>query len=144
MFISFLLARRFRMKIFLPLIAAVIMFISYFSVGLPIKALTASNWPTPSHYPLPLSFPFYSVDKPDPEVSIFQLESYELYFLNYRIMNYRHYYALSEDHIYHWLFVHYFLLINIVGAILGYGLSKSKSIWRYFGRRKSETHYLMS
>jgi hypothetical protein len=137
MFTSFLLARRFRMKIFLPLITAVIIFISYFSMGLPIKALTGSDFPTPSHYPIPLSFPFYSVDKTHPE-RFFLHELYELYFLNYRIIEYWRF-KYSDIGVYDWLFIHYFLFINTVSAILGYGLSKAKSIWRYFARRKPET-----
>jgi hypothetical protein len=115
----------------------VIIFISYFSMGLPIKALTGSDFPTPSHYPIPLSFPFYSVDKTHPE-RFFLHELYELYFLNYRIIEYWRF-KYSDIGVYDWLFIHYFLFINTVSAILGYGLSKAKSIWRYFARRKPET-----
>ena len=140
MFTSFLLARRFRMKIFLPLITAVIIFISYFSVGLPIRALTGSDWPTPSYYPLPLSFPFHSVDKTRPRY--FGGESYKIYFLNYRIIEYWTHdsinsISISIGRLLRWGY--HFLFINIAGAILGYGLSKAKSIWRYFARRKPET-----
>jgi len=131
MFTSFLLARRFSIKIFLPLITAVILFISYFSVVLSFEEVTG-------RYYL-LSFPLYSIEKPDSEIPLL-FRSYEVYFLNYRIYRWSHgpisyvngisvltRLVLSVD---------YFLFINIAGAILGYGLSKAKSIWRYFGRRK--------
>jgi len=128
------------MNIFVPLITAVIIFISYFSVGLPIKALTGSDFPTPSHYPLPLSFPFYSTDKTRLALDVFPYEKYELYFLDLRIREYTHrIYLFNGNNIYHWLFVHYFMFINIVGAILGYGLSKAaQPIRRYFARRQLE------
>jgi len=135
MFTSFLLARRFRMKIFLPLIAAVIMFISYFSVGLPIRALTGSDFSTPSTYPLPLSFPFHSVNK----IDRLYYESYEIYFLNYRIIEYWSHGYPGFGVYYHLSFAYHFLLFNVAGAILGYELSRAKSTWRYFARRKPET-----
>jgi len=105
MFISLLLARKFRMKIFVPLITAVIIFISYFSVGLPSKAFTGSDYPTPSHYPLPLSFPLYSTDKTRLLGGVLFYEKYELYFLNYRIREYFHWHPLFNGiNVYPYLF----------------------------------------
>jgi len=139
MVVSFILARRFRPNIFVPLITAVIICISYFSVGLPIRALTGRDFPTPSHYPLPLSFPFYSTDETRLIRDVWPYEKYELYFLNLEIRDYTHRYYYDGNNIYHWLFIHYFMLINAVGAILGYGLSKAaQPIRRYFARKKSE------
>ena len=127
------------MKIFLPLITAVIIFISCFSVVLPIKA--DSDDTTPSHIPLPLSFPLYSIDKTGWIDFGLPGLSTEVYFLNSQIISDLHFVDDGVS-VYTRLghFVHYFLVINIVGAILGYGLSKAvQSIWRYFGRRKPET-----
>jgi len=146
MFISLLLARKLRGVTYVLLTTVALLYISLLSFGLP--TLGPYN-PTPDLIPFPLSFPFYSINTVRPRsfwTFTEMAESYELYFMTSRIAEVweeRSHFQFNylEDL---FPFYCYFLLINIVGAILGYGLSKSKSIWRYFGRRKSETHYLMS
>jgi len=143
MFISFLLARKFRGKVYVLLMILVPVLISLFSIGFP------SVWGTLEWYSLavehvregttiwhmnipaiPLSFPFYAsiseeyhflpfiVDYTPPP--LYQIE---LYFLTNQIWTNGHvHWVLTSEHTI--LLVSSFLLVNIVGAIFGYWISK--------------------
>jgi len=143
MFISFLLARKFRGKVYVLLVILVPVLISLSSIGFP------SVWGTLEWYSLavehveegttiwhlnipaiPLSFPFYAsiseeyhflpfiVDYTPPP--LYQIE---LYFLTNQIWTNGHvHWVLTSEHTI--LLVSSFLLVNIVGAIFGYWISK--------------------
>jgi len=139
MFTSFLLARKFGRVTYVLLTTVALVFISFFSVGLP-RAFSGRDYPTPSYYPLPFSFPFYSIDNPHSHWGMLTVvsESYEIYFLTFRIAEFWDFYPLSQRsyNMIPFRFYLYFLLINLVGAILGYWISKSAFIERYLARRK--------
>ncbi len=148
MFISFLLARRFRSMLYEFLTITALVLISYFSFGFP----TGRDYPTPSYYPIPLSFPFYSIGSTHPGHGMLPVESvpvestpvlsesYELYFLNIPIAETWHHYSFSDElpiffllyQLKHpWVFhPHYqfFFVVNLVGAIFGYWISKTTFI----------------
>jgi hypothetical protein len=145
MFISFLLSRRFRGKTYVSLTTAMVLVISFFSFGLPSMASSGAHYPTPSYYPLPLSFPFYSLDITHPSWGMFQVlaESYELYFLGFLITETWDSYPLLQGHspftaIFFLAYFQFFLLINLAGAIFGYWINKIKFIEKYFTRRQLE------
>jgi hypothetical protein len=108
------------------------MFISFLSFCLPSRV---ADYPTPSYYPIPLSFPFYSIDNAHPSLWGFAViaESYELYFLTFRITEVWSSYPLSQKlfhrlTIFYLAFTQFFLLVNFVGAIFGYWISKTTFI----------------
>ncbi|MFQ5621570.1 MAG: hypothetical protein ACE5FT_07080 [Candidatus Nanoarchaeia archaeon] len=147
MFISFLLARRFKGKVYVLSIAVVIVFVSLLSIGFP------SVWGTLEWYSLaveyvrdgttiwhlnipaiPLSFPFYAsiseeyhflpfiVDYTPPP--LYQIE---LYFLTNQIWTNGHvHWVLTSEHII--LLASSFFIINFVGAMFGYWISKTTFI----------------
>lgn len=147
MFISFLLARRFKGKVYVLSIAVVLVFVSLLSIGFP------SVWGTLEWHRLaveyvgeettiwqlnipavPLSFPFYAsiseeyhflpfiVGYPSPP-----LYHIELNFLTSHIWaNNRYHWFLTSEHII--LLASSFFIINFVGAMLGYWISKTTFI----------------
>ena len=147
MFISFLLARRFRGKVYVLLMIVVLILVSLFSIGVP------SVWGTLEWHRLaveyvgegttiwqlnipaiPLSFPFYASISEEYHILLFivdytppPLYQIELYFLTNQIWanDYVHWFLTSEHII---LLVSSFLLINFVGTIFGYWISKSTFI----------------
>lgn len=106
LFLSFLLARKFGSRIYILSVTILIIVIPLFSVG------------------LPLSFPFYAfiwAGISAPEACI-----YGLYFLTFEINR-----SVTTSYFFHRMFFIYysfFLLVNVVGAILGYWISKSKTL----------------
>jgi hypothetical protein len=148
--ISFLLARRFRSMLYEFLTITALVLVSYFSFGFP----TGGSYPTPSYYPIPLSFPFHSIGFTHPSFGMLQVlsESYELYFLNIPIEETWHMYPLSNKlpiffglyQLKHpWVFhPHYrfFFLVNVVGAIFGYWISKTAFIDKLLTRRKTKVN----
>ena len=146
-FISFLLTRKFKGKVYILLMTAVLILISLFSIGVP------SIWGTLEWHRLaveyygeettiwqlnipaiPLSFPFHaSISEEYPILLIrpgytpppsYQIE---LCFLTSKIWanDYVNRFLTSE-HIF--LLLSSFLLVNLVGAILGYWISKTTFI----------------
>jgi len=155
MFISFLLARKFKGKVYVLSMIVVLILISLFSIGVP------SVWGTLEWHRLaveyvgegttiwqlnipaiPLSFPFFASISVEYYILLFivgytspPLYHVELYFLTNQIWanNYAHWFLTSEHII---LLVSSFLLINLVGAIFGYWISKTSFIEGYVARRK--------
>ena len=110
MFLSFLLARKLGTRIYVLLVTILIIVVSLLSLG------------------LPLSFPFYSyiyaaIGPGAPGVIC------ELYFLTFEINR--------SMEINGMLFLHYsfFLLVNIVGAIIGYWIAKSTILERFLKKK---------
>ena len=121
MFSSFLLVRKFGSRIYVRLVTILIILVSLFSMGLPVFN---SGWEYELKYPLPLSLPFYaSIEWRGgfPELSL-----YLLYFLTFEINR-----SVTPSYFFHgMLFLHYsfFLLVNVVGAVVGYWIGKSKRL----------------
>ena len=137
MFISFLLARRFRWKTYVALTTVIVALVSLFSVTI------VYLYPLPlfdvrvKQYPLPLAFPFY--------VSIRRLSGYgfyyvfEIYFLMLRIehpiLSLSPASMLDIISFFGKIYMP-FLLINVVGATFGYWISKTTFIDKLLARRK--------
>jgi hypothetical protein len=138
MFISFLLARRFRWKTYVALTTIIVALVSLFSVTV------VYLYPLPlfdvrvKQYPLPLSFPFH--------VCIWRYSGYgfrygvEIYFLTLRIGHQSLWLAPSSMfdimNFFGKVYIS-FLLINVVGAIFGYWISKTTFIDKLLTRRKT-------
>ncbi len=114
----------------------IVSLVSFFSAfGLPqVTRITMHD----THFvkpvlPLPLSFPFYAYvfNWHSPPLPVDQMswtsEHYSLDVLGIRIYDVDLLDALWEDA---FLFFSFFLLVNIIGAIVGYWISKSKFIER--------------
>jgi len=143
MFISFLLARKFRGKTYVLLIAVSLALVSLFSMGLP------SHFPyryVPSHWeydpksllyelksPLPLSFPFCASVQKGMVIIGPVFNYYLLHFLTFEIV--RGYLPLTLGELY--LYYSFFLLVNLVGAIFGYWISKTTFIDKLLKKRQS-------
>ena len=128
MSLSFLLERKFGTRIYVQLMAILIIVVSLFSTGLPVFY---DGWDYELKYPLPLSFPFYASIKkvPGPVPLVVPYPGiYILYFLTFEISR-----SVTPFYFFQGMFfLHYsfFLLVNVVGAIVGYWISKSKSLER--------------
>jgi len=140
MFISLLFARKFRRKMFASLTIIAIGLISFLSVGFPsFFAYSKSFYHNPIillkvENPLPLSLPFYTniiIHCGDFGCS----PNYEIYFLSVKLSALGTYPTLGGFI----LGYTFFLLLNLVGAIFGYWISKSKFLEKYFARRKPKT-----
>ena len=128
MLISFLLARKFRWKIYVALIAVIVTLISLFSVTVIYLYPLLVVWFWGKAYPLPLSFPFH--------VCILRYSGYglfygvDIYFLTLRIGyqgEFSLYNTLDAINFFGKVYIP-FLLINVVGAIFGYWISKTSFI----------------
>jgi len=142
MFISFLLARRFKGKVYVLLMTIVLILVSLFSIGFPsVWRSTGGDTIWRLNLPaIPLSFPFHiSISRPlmirlhdIPIPEHFWLHplppTYEirLCFLTIQIWSNLDWWLLTSQDII--LLVSSFLLINITGAILGYWISKTTFI----------------
>jgi len=142
MFISFLLARRFGGKMYVPLMIVGLVLVSFFSVGVPeymyilrhpVHQPISTDGVLPNN-PLPLSFPFYSsvYHRRPMEFRDLEWEDYRLNFLTLilqetRIVSVgaRGSVLLSFSWNIYFLYFTFFLLVNIIGAIIGYWLSKA-------------------
>ena len=149
MFISFLLARRFSRRIYVPLMVVVMILISTSSVGW-ITMLDEHRINVEPQCTPPLSFPFHTIKMvqtwwrggfPVYSIRFLELQISEIVSENYWFLTLRQV-----------LLIHtFFLLVNIVGAILGWGISaifghwinKTTFIGRYFARRKTEEKELV-
>ena len=150
MFISLLLARKFKGKVFVLLITAVLILISVSSAGFPsIKDLEAEPnegyWQV-NLFAIPLSFPFHAhfsevnggFIMPPPLPHFIRPPYYDvkLYSFGFEIgANY--FIPLTTNYVV--FLTSFFLLVNLVGAIFGYWISKTTFMNRYFARRKPET-----
>jgi hypothetical protein len=158
MFTSFLLARRFKGKVYVLLMTVVLILMSLLSIGFPSVWGTLSSvniildgttvWQV--NLPaIPLSFPFHaSISEPPPiniagdwmpPIPFPPLYSVKLYFLAYQVWTNEMLgplHLLTSEHIV--LLLPFFLLVNLVGAILGYWISKATFIETLFARRKTK------
>jgi hypothetical protein len=145
MFISLLLARKFKGKVFVLLTTAVLILVSVSSIGFPSvwgSYFGDTFWQVNSRT-IPLSYPFH--------VNIFNTHHATINLLRYRtpptydmelfffvfMIDAVILISFQVSHII--LLVSFFLLVNLGGAIFGYWISKTTFIDRYFGRRKPET-----
>jgi len=133
MFISFLLARRFRRRTYVTLIIVIIVLVSFFSAFGWIARRQRMDWTFKTvHYytfhPIPISFPFYAsifyswTVLPGPiDGSMF---TYQISFLTFEITRATTYYpspfTLASASVY----CSFFLLINIIGTFVGYWIGK--------------------
>jgi len=155
MCISFLLARRFKGKVYVFLMTVVLILLSLFSIAFPSvwgtfgEGITfwQANLPT-----IPLSFPFHaSISKqymilfrilfpelirPYPNPPAYFIRIYFLtnqFWTNEKLTPL--YFLTSELVI---LLISFFLLINLVGAMLGYWISKTTFLEKLLTRRKNK------
>ena len=145
-FISFLLARRFRGRAYVTLIIVITFLVSFLSAfgWIRIHQHMDFTFKTVKYYrlhPVPLSFLFYAsafVELPAWPLP-FDLSRviYQIDFLTFEIISVAIDYSsftLGRASIYY----SFFLLGNIAGAIIGYWISKSTFIERYFAERKAK------
>jgi hypothetical protein len=150
MFISFLLARKIKGKLYVLLITVVLILVSLFSIGFP-SIWDYLGWRYSPEYrfwqlnlpALALSFPFHvyfsqvflpahwHFVSPLPNPPIYDLS---LYFLVFKLESFGRIY-LTIGYII--LLVPFFLLVNLVGAILGYWISKTTFIDKLLKKRQN-------
>ncbi len=135
-FISFVLSRRFAGKTYVLSMIVTLFFVSLFSAGFPsVKDLEVQPkegyWQV-NLFAIPLSFPFYACISefegwyvapplfiPPPRYDV------KLYFCGFEIgANY----GIPLTTNYAIFLISFFLLINLIGAILGYWINKTKFI----------------
>jgi len=146
MFISFLLARRFKGKVYVLLMTVVLIPMSLLSIGFPSVWGTMRDGPTVWQVNLPaipLSFPFHTSISKGPPINIVgtwrppfpfpPTYSVRLYLLTYQVWTNEMpgpLQLLTSEHIV--LLLPFFLLVNLMGAIIGYWISKSTILERLF------------
>jgi len=138
MFISFILARKFTGKTYVSLMTVSLILVSLFSMGLPSRFdyyQYAGFDAYKLEHPLPISFPFYVSLQPVvvtlPRYG--PIGSYLLHFLTFDFV--RDYVPFTLGDLY--LYYSFFLLVNLVGAILGYWISKTTFIEKLLKKVKS-------
>lgn len=144
MFVSFLLTRKLRGKTYVLAVVVSLFLISFFSVGVPTVINLPEREVVPAERgilldnPLPLSFPFYAslnVKKPiNLTTEHYVSEKYQLYFF---ASMFHQTWVWSEfpggvhlnislvDYI---LYCSFFMFVNVVGALMGYWISKAAFI----------------
>ncbi len=151
MFISFLLARRFKGKVYVLLMTVVLILMSLLSIGFPSVWGTMRDETTVWQVNLPaipLSFPFHtSISEPPPiniagdwmpPIPFPPTYSVRLYFLTYQVWTNEMpglLQLLTSEHIV--LLLPFFLLVNLIGATFGYWISKTTFIDKLLTRRKT-------
>jgi len=140
--ISFILARRFKGKVYVLLMAVVLILMSLLSIGFPSVWGTMRDETTVWQVNLPaipLSFPFHTSISKDPPIRTVgtwippfpfpPTYSVRLYFLTYQVWTNEMpglLQLLTSEHIV--LLLPFFLLVNLIGAIFGYLISKTTFI----------------
>lgn len=138
MFMSFLLAKRFRGKLYVFLMAIVLALTSFFSTGFPHYCSRVFFDRTESgvllENPLLLTFPFHASLCLERTIG-FDRETYQLRFLTLMFQEYSVYsegprgtLSLDISWSIYILFISFFILVNMVGAIIGYWISKKALI----------------
>ena len=137
MFLSLSLARLFHRKTYVSLMAVGLIFVSCLSVGAPQYIsiqesevgllLQSSTKSILLQNSLPLSFPFYSSLYYE---SRYYREAFQLHFLSFTLQELPIYggrwtVALSLSLVSYILLLLFFSLVNIMGAIIGYRISKT-------------------
>jgi len=150
MFTSFLLARRFKGKVYVLLVTVILILVSLFSAGFPslkdLEAQPKEGYWQVNLFAIPLSFPFYVhisevkggiVAPPLPHFIPPPHYDVKLYSFGFEVgANY--FIPLTTNYII--LLVSFFLLVNLVGAILGYWISKTTFIDKLLTRRKTKVN----
>ena len=145
MFISFLLARRFGGRMYVPLMIVGLVLVSFFSVGIPEFRFGQRVWPMERnavllHNPVPLSFPLYASSvKYETDEAYRGDMLYQLYLFNFVIREHLiFFYSFIPSKTFNLgmfdyvLYYSFFMLVNMVGAILGYWLGKATFIDHLF------------
>ncbi len=123
--VTFLLSREFTGKTYLFLAGAFLIFISILSFGLPMRSSFQADSQMRNHYYLPFSFPFYSINRIQLTELMDYWESYKIYFLTFEIAEFNWNWDRNNS----WSpspvlgIYSFFLLINIVDAMVGYWIS---------------------
>ena len=149
-FISFILAKRFKAKVYVLLMPIVLILMSLLSIGFPSVWGTLRDGTTVWQVNLPtvpLSFPFHTSISREPLIRalgnyrppfpLLPLYSVRLHFLTKQVWTNEKLaplYLLSSEHIV--LLVSFFLLVNLLGAVFGYWISKTTFIDKLLTRRK--------
>jgi len=153
-FVSFLLAIIFRRKPYVLFMAICLLLISFFSVGVPTTINLSERSVAPAERgilldnPLPLSFPLYAslyVEKPiNFPTEHYVSEKYQLYFFT-SIFHQTWVWSefpegvhLNISWVDYTIFYSFFMLINMVGAIIGYWLSKTTFIDKLLKKRTKQ------
>jgi len=142
MFTSFLLARRFKGKVYVLLVTVVLILMSLLSIGFPSVWGTMRDETTVWQVNLPaipLSFPFHTSISEGPPINIVgtwrppfpfpPTYSVRLYFLTYQVWTNEMsgpLQLLTSEHIV--FLLPFFLLVNLIGATFGYWISKTTFI----------------
>jgi hypothetical protein len=145
--LSFVLARKFEGRKYAMLIFTVIVLVSFSSAFGWITIHQYEEFPlrTIEYYrlhPVPLSFPFYastSLHLPitllnySPILGLFNLTKiiYQIDFLTFEIISINTYYSSFTLKIAP-LCYSFFLVVNVIGAIVGYWIGKSEILERFF------------
>jgi hypothetical protein len=145
--LSFVLARKFEGRKYAMLIFTVIVLVSFSSAFGWITIHQYEEFPlrTIEYYrlhPVPLSFPFYastSLHLPitllnySPILGLFNLTKiiYQIDFLTFEIISINIYYSSFTLKIAP-LCYSFFLVVNVIGAIVGYWIGKSEILERFF------------
>jgi hypothetical protein len=144
MFISFLLARRFRGKVYVLLMTMVLILVSLFSIGFPIiwRSIDGDIIWQMNSATIPLSFPFHASISEIPYADLLPYYprplhplayDVELYFLTFQLVDFES--IVITRHII--FLVSFFLPVNLVGAILGYWINKSTFIDKLLKKDKA-------
>lgn len=133
------------MYVLLSIVSLVL--ISFFSVGIPEFRFGQRVWPVERnavllHNPVPLSFPLYASIRYERDIHVDDM-LYRLYLFNfviqehwiffYSFMPYLTFNLSMFDYV---LYYSFFMLFNIVGAIIGYWISKTTFIDKLLKKRK--------
>jgi len=137
MLLSLLLAKKLK-KIYTIAMIIIVGLTSFFSAfGLP-KVTKISSYFIKPISPVPLSYPFYAYvysyqTRPDPiEGFSWIVKSYSLDVLGIRIDSLDLSLMHLEDG---FLYYSFFLLVNVIGAVVGYWISKASFLDKLFNRR---------
>lgn len=148
MLVSLLLAKRFHGKIYVLLMAVGLVLTSFFSVGVPSYHFISKDSAVEAQSgilldnPLPLSFPIYASLNLEWRALSAWTQHYQLYFLTFIFYKNK---VQSQSLIYMWLFLSwgdyilyysFFLIVNFVGAVIGYWLSKTTFIDKLLAKIK--------
>jgi len=148
MFISFLLAGRFRGKTYVLLMAVALFLVSMFSTGFPtlkdLEAQPKEGYWQVNLFAIPLSFPFYAhisevkggiIAPPLPHFIPPPRYDVKLYSCGFEIgANY--FIPLTTNYVI--FFISFFLLVNLVGTMLGYWIRKTTFVDKLLARRKTK------
>jgi hypothetical protein len=135
LFAAFLLKRWFQGRIYGLLVILILIFASFFSVGIPILRPSPYINPVTENgilvqYPIPLSFPIFSyLVSNDGQIRHTATLWYQVLLFNFVILEDWVFYGgiLNFSLFEYALYFSLFMLVNIVGALIGYWLGMRKS-----------------